>query len=437
VLSASIGFTSLIQISCAESADSGALESRQPEILRASDPRSGAFFGSSLAASGDTAIVGARGHGHAGSRAGAAYLFERTDKRWREITRLTASDASADDEFGYHVDIDGSRALVGAPKQAPGSLDRSRPPAGAVYLFERRADGWHEASKWSVDEGVGSEFGRRVAIEGERAVVVLGKDRRNLVQPDKRRTAQTKGQGSAIVFERGSGGTWSEIARLAPSRTHDDLIDGFGSAVDLTASTVVVGAQREDSPAGKDSGAVHLFEESSGKFEYRGSIAPSTAYAKQEFGACLAIDGPRLIVGSLGGQNSLTGGGATGGGDGLPPVAFVFERSGGNWVEVAALHPRDRSRFDRAGCPVALAGDMLAVGAPADDSVQKNQGAAYIFRRSGAGWEEVAKVMQRNEITTEEFGSALALSPDTILSGAHRDLSAEGTATGSVYAFPL
>ena len=100
--------------------------------LLASDGQAGDLFGGSVAVSGDTAIVGGTSDG---ANAGAAYVFGRDEggaKNWGEATKLTASDAQANDVFGIGVAVSGDTAFVGASAEDAGGVD-----AGAVYVFEQ------------------------------------------------------------------------------------------------------------------------------------------------------------------------------------------------------------------------------------------------------------------------------------------------------------
>ena len=104
--------------------------------LTAADAGFNDFFGSSVAISYDTVIVGAKwgGEGTIANTTGAAYIFNRAQsgaEPWGEVTRLTASDAEADDEFGWSVAISGDTAIVGAHLEDAGGNDR----AGAAYVF--------------------------------------------------------------------------------------------------------------------------------------------------------------------------------------------------------------------------------------------------------------------------------------------------------------
>ncbi len=90
----------------------------------------------SVSISGDRAIVGALLEDTGGSRAGAAYIFERDGSgTWSEVQKIQASDKEADDFFGRSVSISGDRAIVGAEgEDTGGSL------AGAAYIFEGLID---------------------------------------------------------------------------------------------------------------------------------------------------------------------------------------------------------------------------------------------------------------------------------------------------------
>ena len=113
--------------------------------LQASDKEAGAFFGGSVAISGDRAIVGARLGASDGLAAGAAYFFERDGSgTWIEVAKVQASDKETGDFFGVSVAISGDRAIVGAPAEDTGGSD-----AGAAYFFERDAVSgtWSEVAK--------------------------------------------------------------------------------------------------------------------------------------------------------------------------------------------------------------------------------------------------------------------------------------------------
>ena len=103
--------------------------------LTASDAQADDQFGGSVAVSGDTAVVGAEYEDGVGNSRGAAYVFERDQggaDNWGEVTKLTASDAQADDQFGWSVAVSGDTAVVGAYQEDAGGSQ-----AGAAYVFQQ------------------------------------------------------------------------------------------------------------------------------------------------------------------------------------------------------------------------------------------------------------------------------------------------------------
>ena len=131
--------------------------------LTASDAAAGDDFGASVAVSGDTVVIGAANDIHAGIETGAAYVFTRTGTTWTEQAKLTASDAAAGDDFGSSVAASGDTAVIGAPWAGAD---------GSAYVFTRTGTSWTEQAKLTGivwDEA--AEFGASVAVSGDTAVI--------------------------------------------------------------------------------------------------------------------------------------------------------------------------------------------------------------------------------------------------------------------------
>src|SRR5205807_436508 len=111
---------------------SGTTWSQQAK-LTASDAAAGDDFGYSVAISGSTAVIGAYDKN---SDAGAAYVFVRSGTTWSQQAELTASDAAAGNDFGTSVAISGSTAVIGAP--------HNNSFTGAAYVFVRSGTIWSQ-----------------------------------------------------------------------------------------------------------------------------------------------------------------------------------------------------------------------------------------------------------------------------------------------------
>src|SRR4051812_45389779 len=140
----------------------------------ASDAAEHDNFGDSVALSGDTAVVGAAWDDHAGGiNAGSAYVFVRSgppgNEVWTEQAKLTASDAAANDRFGTSVALSGDTAVIGANSA---SWSVSQPDAGSVYIFVRVGGVWTQQAKLTnPDPAVDQEFGDTVALSGDTVIV--------------------------------------------------------------------------------------------------------------------------------------------------------------------------------------------------------------------------------------------------------------------------
>jgi hypothetical protein len=105
-------------------------------------------------------------------------------------------------------------------------------------------------------------------------------------------------------------------------------------------------------------------------------------------------------------------------------AAYVFLRdpATGAWVERKKLMPPDGAAFDKFGTAVAVAGDTVAIGAPwADIAGVREQGAVYVFERDAGGadnWGEVAKLTDAGVGGSGDLGAAVALAGDLLAVGA-------------------
>jgi nucleoside-specific outer membrane channel protein Tsx len=197
-------------------------------------------FGSSVAAAGDTIVVGARLDDDNGSDSGSAYVFRYDGTVWVEEAKLKASDGAPSDTFGNAVAVAGETAAVGAQFDDDNGAD-----SGSAYVFRYDGATWVEQAKLVASDGAPSDtFGNTVAVAGETVVVGAQFDDDNGTDA-----------GLAYVF-RYDGTAWVEQAKLTPSDgTADDM---FGGSVAVSGDTAVVGAALDDDN-GSSSGSAYVF----------------------------------------------------------------------------------------------------------------------------------------------------------------------------------
>jgi len=154
-------------------------------------------------------------------------------------------------------------------------------------------------------------------------------------------------------------------------------------------------------------------------------LTASDAVPGDDFGRAVAISGDTLVVGEMRGRNSS--GVKTG-------AAYVFTKSGTDWVEQQKLTASDGQLNDFFGAAVAINGDTILIGrGSGTPETQNPAGFAYVFTRSGSIWTQQQKLM--GDDIDGLFGSAVAISGDTIAVGASFDDNEAGVWAGSVYVF--
>ena len=134
------------------------------QLIRASDAQGVDEFGYFVNISGDYAIVGSRNEDTGGTDAGAAYIYVRSGTTWSEQQKIQSSDIQAGDQFGESVSINSNYAIVGAW--------RKNSSIGAVYIFERSGTTWTEVKKITASDAQADDnFGYSVAIDGTNVFV--------------------------------------------------------------------------------------------------------------------------------------------------------------------------------------------------------------------------------------------------------------------------
>ncbi len=400
----------------------------QQAYLKASNTEGGDRFGSSVAISGETVVVGAPAEdsGEAGvngdqadesaSDSGAAYVFTRSGGTWTQQAYLKASNTDASDSFGFSVAIDGDTVAVGAAGEdssAPGvngdQASNAATNSGAAYVFTRSGGTWtQQAYLKASNTGASDLFGYAVAISSETALVGAPAEASNATGVDGNQADNSAGEsGAAYVFTR-SGGVWTQQAYVKASNTGG--LDQFGQAVAISGETAIVGAPFEDGGAtgvngnqadnsAGESGAAYVFTRSGGVWTQQAYVKASNTGAGDWFAASVAISGETAIVGAQFEASNATGvdGDQADNSAAASGAAYVFTRSGGTWTQQAYLKASNTGASDVFGYAVAISGETAIVGAPGEDSVATglngNQadngaaasGAAYPFAPDGDG----------------------------------------------------
>jgi hypothetical protein len=158
----------------------------------------------------------------------------------------------------------------------------------------------------------------------------------------------------------------------------------FGAALALEGGRALVGASGE-AGCGPNSGMAYVYERAEGGgFEAVARLAPATCEAGRFFGRAVALSGERALV-AAGGETTAIG---------RPNTAHLFERDArGVWREVATLAGEPGAAEGAFASSVALEGDRALVTAAGDPAGRAFTGAAYVFERGADGrWRQAARL---------------------------------------------
>ncbi len=180
---------------------------------------------------------------------------------WSQQAYLKASNTDAGDDFGTSVAVSADTVVVGAFTEASASKvvdngedDNSAPFAGAAYVFARQGSTWSQQGYLKASNTDANDyFGLAVAVWGDTAVVTSNQEMSSATGIDGDQTINTLAQaGAAYVFQRSQiqlsqKYRWSPVNYVKASNT--DMYDAFGSSVSLWGDTCVIGARSEASAA--------------------------------------------------------------------------------------------------------------------------------------------------------------------------------------------
>lgn len=435
-------------------------------------------FGRSVAIAGEFAFVGepsvgagGRGGGGRGGAppAGVVHVFRYSAAGWKPNGELTSANSSGGDGFGVTVAAEGTTLLVGQVRPAPvaapaggrggatpagGRGAPAGPPAppppdtavGSVQLFKRGADmKYASAGKLEGAKSGGAQFGAALAVVGDLALVGA--------------PGESNG-GTVYAFARAKDGSWSPAGTLPAQGVVAG--DRFGAAIAIDGNRVAVGA-----PSRKVKGAAFIFRREGGNWiQESEQVAPATVPGNAQFGAAVAVNGDRVIVGAPATNfavpaanvtrdslfamlttardaNERTaifeqmtalaqpvgGRGAPGGGRGgvagvTTGVVIAFERASfGSWRQVGSLAPFEFGNVN-FGSALSVVGNELWIGAPGSD------GSGRIYRVMAdkeGGWSGMKKLGVDTIEAGAQWAAAFAVSGDKAIVGMPGDGGGGGT----------
>jgi len=325
--------------------------------LTPSDGLSGDFFGSSVAITPGTIVVGAEGRS---SSEGLAYVFSGGGAFWKLQTELSDPGGAANDFFGAAVAALPSTITVAA------AGDNSN--RGAVYSYGMIGGTWVEKAKLSDPVGVANDsFG--FGLAANKKTLVVG-------------APGTNGFTGAVYVYSPIRGGWIRRATLASSNGRGCLTtcgagygliggDYFGYSVSLNGTTLAVGSPFASVPPAQDGvgqGVSYVFRGQRSSWTQATELyVPAETGAAEWFGFNVAVSQSGSIAVNAPYDPLGVANGAT----------FVFPRHGGTWTSPSKLTASDGAPGDYFGWQglATIGTKYVAVGSPYSPN-----GGVYLFQ---------------------------------------------------------
>lgn len=412
-------------------------------VLSLLDPAPGytyySFFGLSIALSGTTLVVGAPGDSNPAGQmsAGHAYVFNAANGSL--IQQLRDPNSQPDGSFGTSVAISGNTIVVGAP----GETDDDVVESGAAYVYG--IPGGLTNILLSPNPGAYDDFGASVAISGNQVVVgapnqavglatyageayvfdaASGHVVRSLIAPTPQNFASFGGSvaiagaqilvGAPLATSVVPGGIYAgeaylinDVSGAATTLISPNPQDGgnFGDSVALSGTTAVVGAGNESTSGVNNissAGAAYAFSTNSLEAFSKRMVSPSPT-VNGDFGAAVAIAGSTIVIGApYSGMDSAG-------------LAFIFRAPA---TVLSSPEPQAGAQF---GTAVAASGSLVVVGAPGANGAN---GTATIFNKATG-----SSILLQPQLGEDSyFGLSVAISGTTVVIGAPGFAYGEGIA---------
>lgn len=221
---------------------------------------------------------------------------------------------------------------------------------------------------------------------------------------------------------------WSGQRALDPQGAGYDL---FGRAVAVSGSTAFVSASEASIGGNSTQGKVLVYQRGTdGVWNLSQTLIASDGAAYNEFGWSIAISGRTAVIGAI---NAKIGDHNSQG------AAYVFARGDdGIWSETQKLVAADGFSVDWFGNAVAMNDDTIVVAAyGAHYNDQAMRGSVYVYTQVGGVWTQTQQLVAGDGGVGDGFGSAIALSGDTLLASSPGAEIGDQHEQGAVYRFAL
>lgn len=214
-----------------------------------------------------------------GTHASAAFVYEKIDGVWTDVSLLTVPiGQTLDLWYIFSIDVDNGTIAIGSIGAFHNSVR-----TGSVTLFEKIGGTWQTTSTIFAPDGQNRDyFGQSLSLDGNRILVSAPNE-----------DSEFLNSGAAYIFEK-TNGTWSFVNKLKASDPKEAIY--WGLSVSIQGKHAVIGS-RYDSEIDAISGSAYLFEQIAGTWVQQTKFLPRDSRWYHYFGRPVVVDNGTIVVG--------------------------------------------------------------------------------------------------------------------------------------------
>jgi hypothetical protein len=336
---------------------------------------------------------------------------------WKHAQTLVAADGASGDRFGASIAISGNYVII----TAPFAKVNGKTWQGAAYAFVLSTNSCEQTQKIVASEGVAFDtFGTCVQLNSKWAFISAGgANRAGNVMPYR-----------VFAFRyvpRRSEGEWVESSILdAPDPA--DSTSAFGTALALSASSLLIGSRTATVDGRLGQGAAYLYNYvRPNRWILESRLTPKDDAPRENFGSSVALDvnGREILVGAVG---TVVNGNVSQG------AVYRFNRQDGDWRQVQTMTASDGAALNLFGASMSLSKNRVLIGAYGAGGYT---GAAYAFVLRAGAWQQMKVLKASDGVPGDVFGYYLSLSETYALVGAYAASIDGDPQQGAAYFFAM
>lgn len=399
-------------------------------VLTASDGEVDDSFGYAVDIDGDKIVIGAFDDT---ARRGIAYLYIKGSLGWDNATeiKLIGHDTQVQDRFGTSVAIDGNTIAIGAP-----FANEAGTHAGAVYIFDG-THGWDNPEEYKFtpqDSDVTKQrmYGASISLRNNQLAVGFANELDNYLYT-------SSGTGSVYLYDGSAGWDPNNETIITAATIPKVSYGGFGTNVTLDDDGNLLLTELYEAISISNYNIVHSFVRPyfDERIETDTLIPPAPLTNEDHIGNAIEVSGDYMVVGAIHSDIAATDGGA----------AYVYIRnrqgtpdneSDDTWDYHSTLTAFDAEAGDQFGTSIAIDGDTIVIGSLLDDDQGDDSGSAYVYRLVDNVWSLEEKLTATDGREGDQFGISVSIEDSTIVVGARYHnyfISAFDDHTGAAYVF--